>query len=182
MGRFFTTESLGKPHLPSERPKWERLEIYSQDLRAINNIYGTSLVAQWLRIHLPIQKTWIWSQGQKDPLEEKMETYSSILAWKIPWAEEPGGLQSMGPQRVTHNWVSTHTRTCIFIPCNFLTLICKVYRCNLIIFIAFHCHVTCSNRCQTPSVSSGEGWEILNMRCLLGTLWCQVSGVVCSSL
>ena len=49
MGRFFTTESLGKPHLPSERPKWERLEIYFQDLRAINNIYGTSLVAQWLR-------------------------------------------------------------------------------------------------------------------------------------
>ena len=41
--------------------------------------------------------------GHKDPLEEKMATYSSILAWKIPWTEEPGGLQSMGLQRVRHD-------------------------------------------------------------------------------
>ena len=41
---------------------------------------------------------------QKDPLEEEMTTHSSILAWKIPWTEEPGGLQPMGSQRVGHNW------------------------------------------------------------------------------
>ena len=40
--------------------------------------------------------------GWEDPLEEEMATYSSILAWRIPWAEEPGGLQSMGSQRVRH--------------------------------------------------------------------------------
>ena len=41
--------------------------------------------------------------GQNDPLEEGMATHSSILAWRIPWAEEPGGLQSMGSQRIGHN-------------------------------------------------------------------------------
>ena len=71
MGRFFTTESLGKPHLPSERPKWERLEIYFQDLRAINNIYGTSLVAQWLRIHLPMKKVgWIPGLGRSHAVKQ----------------------------------------------------------------------------------------------------------------
>ena len=46
------------------------------------------------------------SLGQEDPLEEEMATCSSILAWKIPWAEEPGGLQSMGSQRVGHDLVT----------------------------------------------------------------------------
>ena len=45
-----------------------------------------------------------WSLGQEDPLEEGMATHSSILAWKIPWTEEPGGLQSIGSQRVGHDW------------------------------------------------------------------------------
>ena len=46
---------------------------------------------------------WVRSLGWEDPLEEGMATYSSILAWRIPWTEEPGGLQSMGLQRVGHN-------------------------------------------------------------------------------
>ena len=45
-------------------------------------------------------ETWVWSQGWEDPLEEHIATYSSILAWRILWTEEPGGLQSMGSQRV----------------------------------------------------------------------------------
>ena len=44
-------------------------------------------------IHLPMQETWVWSLSQKDPLEKEMATHSSILAWEIPWTEEPGGLQ-----------------------------------------------------------------------------------------
>ena len=47
-----------------------------------------------------MQETQVQSLGQEDPLEEKMATHSSILAWGIPWTEEPSGLQSMGPQRV----------------------------------------------------------------------------------
>ena len=47
-----------------------------------------------------LQETRVWSLGQEDPLEEKMATHSSILSWRIPWTEKPGGLQSMGSQRV----------------------------------------------------------------------------------
>ena len=59
-----------------------------------------SLVAQMVK-HLPaMQETRVWSQGQEKPLEKGMATHSSILAWTIPWTEEPGGLRSMGSQRV----------------------------------------------------------------------------------
>ena len=60
-----------------------------------------------------MQDMWVLSLGQEEPLEKDMATHSSILAWRIPWTEEPGGLQSTGPQRVGHNWerVSTHTHT-----------------------------------------------------------------------
>ena len=64
---------------------------------------GASLVAQRIK-HLPaMQETWVQSLGQEDPLEKEMATHSSTLAWTIPWREEPGGLQSMGSQRVRHN-------------------------------------------------------------------------------
>ena len=54
--------------------------------------------------HLPaVQETQVQFLGQEDPLEKEMATYSSILAWKIPWTEEPGGQQSMGSQRVRHD-------------------------------------------------------------------------------
>ena len=58
-----------------------------------------SQVAQSGRIHLPMQETQVQSLGWEDPLEEEMATHSSILAWRIPWTEEPGGLQSMGSQK-----------------------------------------------------------------------------------
>ena len=54
--------------------------------------------------HLPAMlETWIQSLGQEDLLEKEMATHSSVLAWKIPWLEEPGRLQSMGSQRVRHD-------------------------------------------------------------------------------
>ena len=51
--------------------------------------------------------TRVWSLGRKDPLEKEMATPSSILAWEIPWTGEPGRLQSMGLQRVRHDWVTS---------------------------------------------------------------------------
>ena len=77
-GGFFTTEPPGQP----------------------------SLVVQWIKIHLPMKETqemWVRSLGQEDPLEKEMATCSSILAWKIPWAKEPGGLLSMGHKESRHN-------------------------------------------------------------------------------
>ena len=54
-----------------------------------------------------VWETWVRSLGQEDPLEKEMATHSSTLAWKIPWTEEPGRLQSMGLQRVRHDWVTS---------------------------------------------------------------------------
>ena len=53
---------------------------------------------QWSKIHLPMQETQVQSLGWEDSLGKEMETHSSILAWEIPWTEEPGGPQSMGSQ------------------------------------------------------------------------------------
>ena len=64
---------------------------------------GASLVAQRLKRLPAMQETWVRSLGQEDPLEKEMATHSSILAWRIPRTEEPGGLQSTGSQRVRHD-------------------------------------------------------------------------------
>ena len=65
--------------------------------------FGASLVAQKVK-HLPaMQETQVRSLGQEDPLEEEMAIHSSTLAWKIPWTEEPGRVQSKGLQRVGHD-------------------------------------------------------------------------------
>ena len=68
-------------------------------------IYGrwTSLTAQSVKNLPAMQETWVQFLGWEDPLEKEMAIDSSILAWKIPWTEEPGGLQSMGLQRVRHD-------------------------------------------------------------------------------
>ena len=63
-----------------------------------------SLGAQTVKNLPVVQETQVWSMGQEDPLEKGMAPHSSILAWRIPWTEEPGGLQSMGLQRVRHDW------------------------------------------------------------------------------
>ena len=60
-------------------------------------------MAQRLKRLPAMQETWVQSLGQEDPLEKEMATHSSILAWRIPWTEEPGGLQPMGSQRVGHD-------------------------------------------------------------------------------
>ena len=53
-----------------------------------------------------MREIWVQPLGREDPLEEEMATHSSIPAWEIPWTEEPGGLQSMGSQRVGHDWAT----------------------------------------------------------------------------
>ena len=60
----------------------------------------SSLVAQTVKTLLAMQETWVQPLGWEDPLEKKMETHSSILAWRITWTEDPGGLQCMKSQRV----------------------------------------------------------------------------------
>ena len=59
------------------------------------------------------EETWVQSLGWEDPLEEDMANFSNILAWKFPWAEEPSGIQSRGPQRMGQlsSWTRAHTLT-----------------------------------------------------------------------
>ena len=59
-----------------------------------------------------MQETQVQSLGREDPLEKEMVTHSSILAWEIPWTEEPGRLQSMGSQRIGHNLATEHRKLC----------------------------------------------------------------------
>ena len=80
----FGEETLGKPG--------SRAPVVSLDLPGSMQVFPPAM-----------QETWVRSLGQEDPLEEGMTTHSSILAWRIPWTEEPGGLQSMGSQRVGHD-------------------------------------------------------------------------------
>ena len=63
-----------------------------------NLVVGASLVAQLVKNLPTMQETWVQFLGQKDSLEKEMAIHSSILAWKIPWTEDPGGLQSFGSQ------------------------------------------------------------------------------------
>ena len=78
----------------------ELLEI--KTLRTLGT-YGTFLVTQTVK-HLPtMRETWVQSLGREDPLEKEMATHSSILVWKIPWADMPGRLLSIGSQRVGHD-------------------------------------------------------------------------------
>ena len=62
-----------------------------------------SLVVKMVKNPPAVQKTWVQSLVREDPLEKGMVTHSSILAWRIPWTDDPGGVQSMGSQRVGHD-------------------------------------------------------------------------------
>ena len=69
-----------------------------------SSLWTSKLVAQMVKNLCAMQETWIQSLGQEDPLEKGMATHSCILAWRIRWTEELGGLQSMGLKRVGHDW------------------------------------------------------------------------------
>ena len=78
----------------------------SPNCKSCVSIFGASQVVQWVKNTPTMQKTQegqVRSLGQEDPLEEDLATHSSILAWRIPWAEKSGGQQSLGSQRAGHN-------------------------------------------------------------------------------
>ena len=111
--------SHNRDHMSCKAQKIYYLALYRKNLAVLWSIECTLTSVNVLQLqvlgfpdgtvvkNLPAkQKTWVWSLGSEDPLEAGMATYSSILAWEIPWTEEPGGLQSIGSQRVGHAWVT----------------------------------------------------------------------------
>ena len=77
----------------------------------ITDKLGTSLVAQTIKRLPATWETRVWFLGREDPLEKEVATHSRTLAWKIPWTEEPCRLQSMGSQRVGHDWATSLTHS-----------------------------------------------------------------------
>ena len=103
-----------------------------------------ALVAQTVRNLPTMQETQVWSLGREDLLEKGMAIHSSILVWRIPWTEEAGGLQSMGSQRVRHDWVtnihtyipvdtvfSYHLKNIILFPLTFVFAVGKTVNCEI---------------------------------------------------
>ena len=98
----WTVEPGGLQSMGSQRVRHDSVTEQQQ-----HSLFWASQVAQWVK-NMPAgqetQETRVRSLGRKDSLEKYMATHSSILAWRIPWTVEPGGLQSTGLQRVGHNW------------------------------------------------------------------------------
>ena len=130
-----------------------------------SSLFWASLVAQ-MKKHLPaMQETQVQSLGQEDPLEKQMATHSSILAWRLPWTEEPGGLQSTGLQRVRHNWVTKYS-----------SLFYKQMESPSFslkdIWTSGPVWALNKNICSDPTLKSFENWILLLLRfCLLSILF-----------
>ena len=87
--------------------------LFTKTVIFLNHVQllAASLVAQMVKNLSAMQETQVWSLDQEDLPEKGMATHSSILAWRIPWTEESGGLQSMGSQSDGHAWVTEHLLT-----------------------------------------------------------------------
>ena len=107
----------------------------SSPLLALNYILSPpsvpSLVAQMVKNLPAMQETWVRSLGREDPLEEGMASHSNILAWRIPWTEEAGGLHSVGTKRAGHNW-TTNTFTSTVLSDGYSSLLTPLH----ILFVA----------------------------------------------
>ena len=118
-GRFFTTGNARMTAISSRNSK---IRKDRDEMGLPRWLSGKNLSA-----HVETQEIQVRSLGQKDPLEKEMATYSSILAWRIPWTEEPGGLQPMGLQRMG-TYLSVHERTHVSL---------RVYQLYVYIFFIF---------------------------------------------
>ena len=93
----------GLPGLLSIPQFFDAKKPHKRFCKRVHKIHGTSLVAQIVKNLPAMQESWVRSLGQESPQKKGMAIHSSIPAWRIPWTEEPGGLQTMGSQRVGHN-------------------------------------------------------------------------------
>ena len=111
---FLSGESQGRGSLVG-CCLWGRTESDTTEATSVSAAAATapiwaSLVAQKVKNLPAMQETGVWSLGWDDPLEKEMTIHTSTLAWRIPWIQEPAGLQSTGLQRVRHDWATnTHT-------------------------------------------------------------------------
>ena len=133
------------------------------------------------------QDTQVPSLSWEDPLEKEMATYSSILAWRIPWTEEPGGLQSMGSQRIRHDWAtetSTFKRRQHDSCCTAFTLMETESLCSTLFRRIKHSYTYCKKlfkkrRDSKQNKREGERKiqkDYLHKNCIQGVNWIQKEG------
>ena len=106
-GSSASKESACNAGDPISIPVWGRSP--REGMGCLLQYSWASLVSKMVKNLPAIQNTWVQSLDWEDPLEKGMATHSSILAWRILWTEEPGKLQSMGSQRLGHNWATKHS-------------------------------------------------------------------------
>ena len=121
---IFTFSLLYGPTLTSVHDYWKIPQLWLY--RALSakwclffntlSRFETTLVAQTVKYLVAMRETQVQSLGQEDPLEKGMATHSSILAWRIPWTEEHGRLQSLRSQRVRHDWATNTSFVTAFLP------------------------------------------------------------------
>ena len=99
--------------------------VIATNLRGTFTYVGASAVDQKVKNLPAIQSTWVWSLGQEDPLKKGMATHFRFLAWRSLWTEEPGRLQSMGWQKVRHDWAANTSHMLLFL---FFTAMWEKYR------------------------------------------------------
>ena len=99
----WVAELVKNPPAMQETPGWFLGRSPGEGIGYSLQYSWASLVAQTVKSPPAMPETWVQSLGWEDPLEEGMATHSSVLAWRIPWTEEPGRLQSSGLQRVRHD-------------------------------------------------------------------------------
>ena len=138
----------------------------------LSTLKGASLVVQRLK-HLPAMwETWVQSLGWEDPLEKEMATHSSLLAWRIPWMEEPGGQQSMGSQRVGHDWA---TSLYFFISCTLRFMILDLHmQYNDCVFLGVF------QMCNKWQLTGSRGTSILWTMSVTGSLCVITTGLFVS--
>ena len=112
---------------------------------------NTSLVAQMVKNLLVKWETWVQSLAQEDPLKKEMATRSSILAWRIAWTEEPGGLQLMGLKRIRHYWANL-TLTHIHCSVPQMTPVSQCLAGGQQYWYHLGAYLICSLLCLTPDV------------------------------
>ena len=105
--KFMSTESVRLPCAPPIQMSELQQEVLGPEIPVWPEPHLMASLMEYVVEHMPaIQETWVWSLGWEDPLEKEMTVHSNILAWGILWKEEPGGLQSIGSQRVGHDWTT----------------------------------------------------------------------------
>ena len=158
---FLPVESQGQRRLASYSP-WGRKELDTAEWLNWTelNHWMASLVAQMVKNPPAVQEIQVWSLGWEDPMDKGMATHSSILACRIPGTEEPSGLQSMGSQRVRHDWATNAFTLNLWMESEYNVLPWIIIILSVFYSKGTMCGVTLALKIELILYSRSSSWEI----------------------